>query len=119
MRTVLAAARVAERLEEAAAMDRADAHARLIAVPGVGEWTAAEVAVRALGDTDAVSVGDYHLAGLVGWALVGRPVDDEQMLALLEPWRPHRALVIRLLELSGVAKPRFGPRMAVQDHRAH
>jgi hypothetical protein len=41
------------------------------------------------------------------------------MHALLEPWRPHRALVIRLLELSGVAKPRFGPRMAVQDHRAH
>jgi 3-methyladenine DNA glycosylase/8-oxoguanine DNA glycosylase len=119
MRTVLAAARVAPRLEEAATMGREDAHARLIAVPGVGEWTAAEVAVRALGDTDAVSVGDYHLAGLVGWALVGRPVDDEQMLALLEPWRPHRALVIRLLELSGVAKPRFGPRMAVQDHRAH
>jgi 3-methyladenine DNA glycosylase/8-oxoguanine DNA glycosylase len=85
----------------------------------VGEWTAAEVAVRALGDTDAVSVGDYHLAGLVGWALVGRPVDDEEMLALLEPWRPQRARVIRLIELSGVAKPRFGPRMAVQDHRGH
>ena len=119
MRAVLAAARVAARLEEAVDLPRAEAYARLTAVPGVGEWTAAEVAVRALGDTDAVSVGDYHLAGLVGWALVGRPVDDEEMLALLEPWRPQRARVIRLIELSGVAKPRFGPRMAVQDHRGH
>ena len=100
-------------------MSREDAYARLTAVPGVGEWTAAEVAVRALGDTDAVSVGDYHLAGLVGWALVGRPLDDAGMVELLEPWRPHRARVVRLVELSGVAKPRFGPRMAVQDHRAH
>ncbi|HUR14777.1 MAG TPA: DNA-3-methyladenine glycosylase 2 family protein [Mycobacteriales bacterium] len=118
-RTVLAAAQVAARLEETVAMDRQDAYTRLTAVPGVGEWTAAEVAVRALGDTDAVSVGDYHLAALVGWALVGRPVEDEEMLALLEPWRPHRARVIRLLELAGPAKPRFGPRMTVQDHRRH
>jgi 3-methyladenine DNA glycosylase/8-oxoguanine DNA glycosylase len=119
MRTVIAAARVAGRLEEAAAMEPAKAQARLTAVPGVGDWTAAEVAIRALGDTDAVSVGDYHLAGLVGWALVGRPVDDAGMLELLEPWRPQRAKAVRLIELSGVSKPRFGPRMAVQDHRRH
>jgi hypothetical protein len=119
MRTVLAAARVSSRLEETVSMGREDAMRRLTAVPGVGEWTAAEVAVRALGDTDAVSVGDYHLASLVGWALTGRPVDDDGMLALLEPWRPRRAEVVRLIELSGVAKPRFGPRMTVQDHRAH
>lgn len=118
-RAVLAAARVAGRLEEAVGLARADAYARLTAVPGVGEWTAAEIALRALGDTDAVSVGDYHLAGFVGWALLGRPVDDEGMLALLEPWRPQRARVIRLLELSGATKPRFGPRLAVQDHRRH
>jgi 3-methyladenine DNA glycosylase/8-oxoguanine DNA glycosylase len=119
MRTVLAAARVASRLEEAVSMGREDAQRRLTAVPGVGEWTAAEVAVRALGDTDAVSVGDYHLAAHVGWALTGGPVDDAGMLELLAPWRPLRARVVRLIELSGVAKPRFGPRMTVQDHRAH
>jgi 3-methyladenine DNA glycosylase/8-oxoguanine DNA glycosylase len=119
MRTVIAAARVAGRLEEAATMEPAKAQARLTAVPGVGEWTAAEVAIRALGDTDAVSVGDYHLAGLVGWVLVGRPVDDAGMLELLEPWRPQRAKAVRLIELSGVSKPRFGPRLAVQDHRGH
>lgn len=119
MRTVLAASKVASRLEEAVEMEPAAAYARLTAVPGVGDWTAAEVAVRALGDTDAVSVGDYHLAALVGWALVGRPVDDAAMVELLEPWRPQRAKAVRLIELSGVSKPRFGPRMAVQDHRRH
>jgi 3-methyladenine DNA glycosylase/8-oxoguanine DNA glycosylase len=118
MRTVLAAATLAGRLEEASGMDRQSAIARLTAVPGIGEWTAAEVAVRALGDTDAVSVGDYHLAALVGWSLVGSPVDDDGMLELLEPWRPHRALAVRLIELAGT-KPRFGPRMTIQDHRRH
>lgn len=116
-RTLLAAAQVAGRLEEAALMAPADALQRLRAVPGVGEWTAAEVAVRALGDADALSVGDYHLAKLVGWALVGKPLDDPGMVALLEPWRPHRGRVVRLLEVSGVGMPRFGPRMTIQDHR--
>lgn len=119
MRTVQAVARVASRLEEAVGLDREDAYARLTAVPGIGEWTAAEAALRALGDTDAVSVGDYHLAGFVGWALVGRPVDDAGMLELLEPWRPRRAHAVRLLELSGLASPRFGPRLTIQDHRRH
>lgn len=117
-RTVLAAAAVAARLEEAVTMEPAAALARLRAVPGIGEWTAAEVALRALGDADALSVGDFHLSQHVGWALVGRPLDDAGMVALLEPWRPHRGRVVRLVELSGVAKPRFGPRLTVQDHRA-
>jgi 3-methyladenine DNA glycosylase/8-oxoguanine DNA glycosylase len=118
-RTVCEAARVAPRLEQAVGMAPDEASALLRAVRGIGPWTAAEVAQRALGDTDAVSVGDYHLSQFVGWALVGRPVDDDGMVELLEPWRPHRYRVIRLLECSGVGKPRFGPRMTVQDHRAH
>jgi 3-methyladenine DNA glycosylase/8-oxoguanine DNA glycosylase len=117
-RTVCEAVRVAPRLEETVGMAPADAVRRLCAVPGIGVWTAAEVAQRALGDTDAVSVGDYHLSQFVGWLLVGRPLDDDSMVELLEPWRPHRYRVVRLLECSGVSKPRFGPRMTVQDHRA-
>lgn len=117
-RTVVTAARVAARLEEAVGMSPADAMRRLRAVPGIGAWTAAEIAQRALGDADAVSVGDYHLPSFVGWALVGRPLEDDGMLELLEPWRPHRYRVIRLLECSGFARPRFGPRMTIQDHRA-
>jgi len=117
-RTVRACARVASRLEEATAMSPAEAALRLQAVPGVGPWTAAEVAQRALGDADAVSVGDFHLAAAVGWALVGRRVGDAEMLELLEPWRPHRYRVIRLLELTGRARaPRRGPRLTIQDHR--
>jgi 3-methyladenine DNA glycosylase/8-oxoguanine DNA glycosylase len=118
-RTVCEATRLAGRLEQAVAMAPADAARRLAAVPGVGAWTVAEIAQRALGDADALSVGDYHLSQYVGWSLVGRPLDDDGMVALLERWRGHRYRVVRLLEVSGVRKPRFGPRMTVQDHRGH
>lgn len=84
---------------------------RLRTVHGIGPWTVAEVSARALGDPDAVSVGDFHLAHLVGWALTGERTDDAGMLALLEPWRGHRQRVIRLLELTRAREaPRFGPR---------
>jgi 3-methyladenine DNA glycosylase/8-oxoguanine DNA glycosylase len=111
--------RVAERLEQAVGLPPDEAARRLSAVPGIGAWTVAEIAQRALGDADALSVGDYHLAQDVGWALVGRPLDDDGMVELLEPWRPHRYRVVRLLQSSGVRTPRFGPRLTVQDHRAH
>ncbi len=90
-----------------------EAHARLRSVPGIGPWTAAEVAVRALGDPDAVSVGDFHLPNLVSWALAGEPRGtDERMLELLAPYSGRRALVMRLLETSGLRAPRFGPRLS-------
>ena len=90
-----------------------DAYARLTAVPGIGPWTAAEVGVRALGDTDAVSVGDFHLPNLVAFALAGEARGtDERMLELLEPYRGQRARVVRLLELSGIQAPRYGPRLS-------
>jgi 3-methyladenine DNA glycosylase/8-oxoguanine DNA glycosylase len=90
-----------------------DAYRRLRSVPGIGPWTAAEVGVRALGDVDAVSVGDFHLPHLVAFALAGEPrATDARMLELLEPYRGQRALVVRLLELSGVRAPRYGPRLA-------
>jgi 3-methyladenine DNA glycosylase/8-oxoguanine DNA glycosylase len=87
--------------------------------PGIGTWTAAEVTLRALGDPDAVSVGDFHLKNLVAVALTGAPRgDDAQMVELLEPWRGHRARVIRLLEASGIEAPRYGPRYSPPDRRA-
>ena len=90
-------------------------YARLEAVPGIGPWTAAEVGVRALGDDDAVSVGDFHLPHLVAWTLAGEPRGtDARMLELLEPYRGHRARVVRLLELSGIQAPRYGPRLPVR-----
>ena len=119
MRTALACAQVAGRLEECVGMPPGEAERRLRAVPGIGAWTAAEVGQRALGDADALSVGDYHLSAYVGWALVGRPLDDDDMVELLEDWRPHRHRVVLLIQASGFSKPRFGPRMTVQDHRRH
>ena len=120
-RTALAAASVATGLERTLRLGRggADIARGLRSVPGVGVWTAAETSQRAHGDPDSVSVGDYHLPAVVGWALVGRPVDDDGMLELLEPWRGHRQRVMRIIEGSGFQKPRFGPRMTVQDHRGH
>jgi 3-methyladenine DNA glycosylase/8-oxoguanine DNA glycosylase len=117
-RAARAAATVASRLEECVAMAPAAALARLRVVPGIGEWTAAETAQRALGDPDTVSVGDYHIHDLVVHALTGRARgDDAEMLRLLEPWRGQRQRVVRLVELSGVGKPRFGPRHAPSDMR--
>jgi 3-methyladenine DNA glycosylase/8-oxoguanine DNA glycosylase len=102
----------AARLEETLTMEPAAAQSRIRALPGLGPWTAAEVARTALGDADAVSVGDFHLPHVVSWALEGRARgDDARMLQLLEPYRGHRGRVQRLLELGGVAPPRFGPRM--------
>ena len=109
---VRAVAARAARFEEIVAMPLPDAYARLRAMPGIGPWTAAEVAIRALGDPDAVSVGDYHLPSLVAWALAGeRKATDERMLELLEPFRGHRGRVIRLLESSGIRPEARGPRM--------
>ena len=93
----------------------AEGYTRLMAVSGIGPWTAAEVGVRALGDDDAVSVGDFHLPNLVAFALAGEPRGtDERMLELLEPYRGHRARVVRLLELSGIRAPRYGPRVSAR-----
>ncbi|MBC7724126.1 MAG: DNA-3-methyladenine glycosylase 2 family protein [Burkholderiaceae bacterium] len=120
-RTALAAATVAAGLERTLALGRGgeEISRKLRSVPGVGVWTAAETSQRSHGDPDSVSVGDYHLPATVGWALIGKPVDDDGMLELLEPWRGHRQRVMRLIEGSGFAKPRFGPRITIQDHRAH
>ncbi|GAA1955694.1 DNA-3-methyladenine glycosylase family protein [Kitasatospora viridis] len=117
--TVLRAVRLAPRLEEASAMTHADAFARLTAVPGIGEWTAAETLQRSNGDADAVSVGDFHLANHVGWAMVGRPRStDAELLTLLAPFTPHRHRVCRLVGLTGLTAPKYGPRLAPNDHRS-
>ena len=113
---IIRAARSANRLEEITTMDRASAYRRLEAFPGVGPWTAAKVALVALGDADAVPVGDYHLPHAVGYALEGTPRStDERMLELLDPYRGHRARVIRLLIISGIRAPKFGPHKPLRD----
>ncbi|MET0773639.1 MAG: DNA-3-methyladenine glycosylase 2 family protein [Candidatus Limnocylindrales bacterium] len=106
--------RVASRagwLEDAGSMPPGEALERLTTMPGVGPWTAAETVRSAFGDPDAVSVGDFHLPNLVSWALAGEARgDDDRMLELLEPYQGQRGRAVRLLELSGIRAPRFGPR---------
>lgn len=95
-----------------------DAHERILtSLRGVGPWTSAETRIRAYGDADAVSIGDYHLAHQVGHALTGTRTDDDGMLALLAPWAGHRQRVIRLIGASGVHEPRRGPKLHPEDHR--
>lgn len=117
---VLRAAGVAASLERTLALGRGGpaVERALRSLRGVGVWTAAETMQRSHGDPDSPSVGDFHVPALVGWALAGGPVDDDGMLELLEPWRGHRHRVVRLIEASGFEKPRFGPRMTIEDHRA-
>jgi 3-methyladenine DNA glycosylase/8-oxoguanine DNA glycosylase len=111
--TIRRAAAVAPALERLAGLPPADARRRLRALPGVGPWTAAEVALVALGDPDAVPLGDYHLPHQIAWALAGEArADDRRMLELLEPFAGHRGRVVRLVEAAGIAAPRFGPRSA-------
>ena len=101
------------------ALDRltpGDADAKLRSLAGVGVWTSAEVRQRAFGDPDAVSFGDYHLAKDVGWALLGRRVDDDELVELLEEWRPHRGRVQAYVAMAGIGAPRRGPRMSLPTH---
>lgn len=93
--------------------DRA-AH-RLRSIPGIGLWTVAETLSVSHGDPDQVPVGDFHIKHMVAHHLTGRDRGtDEEMLELLEPYRPHRGRVIRLLHTLGHA-PKFGPRTTPRD----
>ena len=115
-RPLLAAARVASSLERAAAQSPEAFDRAVRTIPGIGVWTSAEVRATALGDADAVSFGDYHVAKDVGWALTGEAIDDDALAELLEPYRPHRYRVQHLVEASGNGRPRRGPRMAPRTH---
>jgi 3-methyladenine DNA glycosylase/8-oxoguanine DNA glycosylase len=119
--TIMRITAVASALERTVSLGRGGPAVEKVlrATPGIGIWTAAETMQRAHGDPDSPSFGDYHVPALVGWALAGHAVDDDGMAELLEPWRGDRERIVRLIGLSGVRKPARGPRMTIQDHRAH
>jgi 3-methyladenine DNA glycosylase/8-oxoguanine DNA glycosylase len=116
-RTLSAVGKRSKLLEDTSTLSLPDAYRRLQLVEGIGPWTAAEIAVVAWGDADAVSVGDYNLKNLIAFAFTGAARGtDTQMLELLEPYRPHRARVIKLLYASHIRAPRFGPRRAIRRY---
>ena len=118
-RSITAAASRAEALEKLSQRSPTEAGLALRSLSGVGAWTAAEVGVRAWGDRDAVSFGDFHLARVIVHTLTGRTDGDDKMLAeVLTPWADQRARAVRILQLhAGHTIPRRGPRAAITDHR--
>lgn len=108
--TLITAARKAQLIESLAGVGSPAAAKTLLTLPGVGPWTVAETLARSHGDPDQVPVGDYHIKNLVVYHLAGRARGtDQEMLELLEEFRPHRGRVIRLIHQLGHA-PKFGPR---------
>ncbi|MFB3051739.1 MAG: hypothetical protein ACE1Z0_07105, partial [Acidimicrobiia bacterium] len=82
---------------------------------GVGEWSVAKTLEVSHGDPDRVAVGDFHFKHMVVHHLTGRDRGtDEEMLQLLEPFRPNRGRVIRFLHHLG-HEPKFGPRTSPRD----
>lgn len=65
------------------------ARAALLALPGVGDWTASYIAMRALGDTDAFLPTDLGIVRAL--AALGQATDRRSVGALAERWRPWRA----------------------------
>ncbi|MFD0631196.1 DNA-3-methyladenine glycosylase 2 family protein [Catenulispora yoronensis] len=70
-------------------VDRAEARARLLALSGIGPWTADYIALRVFGDPDAFPVGDLVLRRQA--EALGLPGTEKALLAHAEAWRPWRA----------------------------
>lgn len=118
--TIVRVNRLASRLHRAVTVADDDRllDTMLRSVPGVGQWTIAETTRVAVGDADAVSTGDFHLPNTIAW-LFRRQArsNDDEMLELLEPYRGQRGRVLRLVMLSGVRAPKFGPKGRILDIR--
>ena len=64
--------------------------ARLVALPGIGDWTAQYIAMRQMREADAFATGDIGLINALA-ALEGGPVSARQLGVRAEAWRPLRA----------------------------
>jgi AraC family transcriptional regulator of adaptative response / DNA-3-methyladenine glycosylase II len=104
----LAAALARRELVLDAGAEREDARRRLLALPGIGRWTAEYIAMRALRDPDAFLASDLGVRhALEQLGQDGRPAAAER---LAERWRPYRAYAVQhlwaSLHPSGKGKPR-------------
>jgi hypothetical protein len=107
---LLAAAREAPRLHGLVALPALVAAPRLRALRGVGPWTSSFLAALTWGEADTVILGDAGIPSAVAWLLAGeRRADDARLVDLLEPFRPHRFRVIRLVLAERPRVPRRRP----------
>ena len=85
-------------LEGLAALDAEDAHHALVAVTGIGPWTADIFLLFCLGHPDAFPAGDLALqeAAKLALALKSRP-DAARLERIAERWRPWRGVAARML----------------------
>lgn len=75
--------------------DRLRVRAKLLALPGIGDWTAEYIAMRALRDPDAFVAGDLGVRrGLEALGADGSRASAEQRA---ERWRPYRAYAVQHL----------------------
>jgi AraC family transcriptional regulator, regulatory protein of adaptative response / DNA-3-methyladenine glycosylase II len=83
------------RLVLSGAVDPAETATALLALPGIGPWTAGYIAMRALGDPDAFTPGDAGVRH--GLARLGCDTGAQAEQRLSEAWRPHRAYAVQHL----------------------
>jgi AraC family transcriptional regulator of adaptative response / DNA-3-methyladenine glycosylase II len=72
--------------------DRAATTGALLALPGIGPWTAAYVAMRALGDSDAFPPGDAAVRATL--KRLGEDARPAAAQRLAERWRPWRSYAL-------------------------
>jgi AraC family transcriptional regulator of adaptative response / DNA-3-methyladenine glycosylase II len=106
-------------LDLGAFRDLDDAVTKLTRLPGIGEWTAHYLAMRALGEPDAFPAGDLGVRQAL--ARGGRLPAEREVRARAERWRPWRAYaVIALWTETATRKPAraAAPRPASGRHAA-
>ncbi len=83
--------------------NRQEAERALLALPGIGPWTASYVTMRALGDPDAFPSADLGLRRAA--ERLGLPSDSAGLEAHAERWRPWRAYAAQHLWASAASLP--------------
>jgi AraC family transcriptional regulator, regulatory protein of adaptative response / DNA-3-methyladenine glycosylase II len=78
-----------------AGADRIDARRRLLAIPGIGTWTADYIAMRAMRNPDAFLASDLGVRHAL--AQLGHNPQPAAAEALAERWRPYRAYAVQYL----------------------
>jgi AraC family transcriptional regulator of adaptative response / DNA-3-methyladenine glycosylase II len=95
---------------------RDEVRARLLALPGIGPWTASYVAMRALGDPDAFPATDLGVRQ--GAAALGLPDEARALAARAADWAPWRAYAAQHLWAAAVPAPRPGRARAAEPASA-
>ena len=114
--TIRRTAAEAARLEKVVELTPAAARRRLETIAGVGPWSSAHTTRVALGDPDAVIVGDLHLPHTVAYALAGEErASDARMLELLAPYAGQRGRAQRLIAIGCPHAPRRAPRRRLRN----